>query len=397
MFLGGLVQRSSCRSTTRTTCSTQWVAVFADSSHFRSKVAIARSRARSEPEYGCLEARLRVFLTGVQNDRQIVVLIDENGDRTSGYLVSSQGLSSRISSNVGIREDKQADSYRESPELVMSVCSVYYAISILLQASTVPILSGCTVGSSNCLPSPAGKPDMAFQQADEFSKLLGQFLATGLDITMLWPFVGYTAFVAGGVLMTLVPETNKLTGPNSQWTQAPQSVSDQVATVQTVLEVLGIYWVPLRSLALQLKEVVDHGEFRDVKPVTLPVYPWGLSCGDHSDHGQNPATIPFSRLGSSQSTHQAQNLSPISNVQVVEDPDSCRACDQPGNAHSQQEPQLQVAGTAGSSLYHPSDITYDFDMEELAANNGAGNNPIETDWWCAMPTDQIMGFSAETI
>lgn len=94
-----------------------------------------------------------------------------------------------------------AVSSHESPELLMSVCSVYYAISFLLHILMVPTLPKCTTESTGYESTSATKADMAFHQAISFAGLLRQFITKGFDITRLWPFVGYATFLAGSVFL----------------------------------------------------------------------------------------------------------------------------------------------------------------------------------------------------
>lgn len=95
----------------------------------------------------------------------------------------------------------RAEFYDESPELLTSVCSMYYISRLLLYASMVPIFSACS--SESPIPRDAVRKnaEIVLQQATEFVKLLQQFVAKDLDMTRLWPFSGYGAFVAGSVFM----------------------------------------------------------------------------------------------------------------------------------------------------------------------------------------------------
>jgi hypothetical protein len=91
--------------------------------------------------------------------------------------------------------------YDKSPEILTSVCSMYYLSRLLMYASIVPILSGCPVESPASRESVRKNVEIVLQQAIAFVELLQQLVAKDLDMTRLWPFSGYTAFMAGSVFV----------------------------------------------------------------------------------------------------------------------------------------------------------------------------------------------------
>jgi hypothetical protein len=99
----------------------------------------------------------------------------------------------------------RAEFYDESPELLTSVCSMYYMSRLLMHASMVPILSGRPVESPAAGESVRKNVEIVLQQATAFTELLQRFIARDLDLTMLWPFSGHAAFVAGSVLVVRSP------------------------------------------------------------------------------------------------------------------------------------------------------------------------------------------------
>ena len=98
----------------------------------------------------------------------------------------------------------QAQFYDESPELLTSICSMYYLSRLLLHISMVPILSDCTMEAPASSGSVRYNSGMVLQLATEFSELLRQFTVKDLDITKLWPFSGYGAFVVGNVFLVRI-------------------------------------------------------------------------------------------------------------------------------------------------------------------------------------------------
>lgn len=65
----------------------------------------------------------------------------------------------------------------------------------------VPLLSGCSVGTPAERDAAQENDGAALQQAVSFVKLLQQVIANDLDITRLWPLIGYGAFVTGSVFV----------------------------------------------------------------------------------------------------------------------------------------------------------------------------------------------------
>ncbi|KAH8201682.1 hypothetical protein TruAng_004120 [Truncatella angustata] len=134
----------------------------------------------------------------------------------------------------------RAEVYEESPELLTSVTSVYYLSQMLLYASRVPMFSGRFAESADSRKSVQQNGEMTFQHATGFAELLKQFASEDLDITRLWPFVGYATFVAGSVFVSA--------GSGCQSGQVPVPLSEELKTIKTTLGVLSIYWKPLRIL-----------------------------------------------------------------------------------------------------------------------------------------------------
>ena len=95
----------------------------------------------------------------------------------------------------------QARHYDQDPELLVSVCSVYYLSRLLLHASMVPVLSGCPVESPSAMEFVRVNASIVLEQALAFEKLLEQLIAHDLDVTRLWHFSGYGAFVTGTVFI----------------------------------------------------------------------------------------------------------------------------------------------------------------------------------------------------
>jgi hypothetical protein len=70
-----------------------------------------------------------------------------------------------------------------------------------MHVAMVPTFSGYHVDSATSEDAVQENLVMAVQQAIAFAELLHQFVAKGLDMTRLWPFTGYAAFIAGSVVV----------------------------------------------------------------------------------------------------------------------------------------------------------------------------------------------------
>jgi hypothetical protein len=79
-----------------------------------------------------------------------------------------------------------------------------------MHASMITILSGCQfVDSPASRESVRKNTEMVFQQVAGFAELLKQFVAKDLDMTRLWPFSGYAAFVTGSVIVVRTGSRHK--------------------------------------------------------------------------------------------------------------------------------------------------------------------------------------------
>jgi hypothetical protein len=92
-----------------------------------------------------------------------------------------------------------AEAYDESPELLVSICTMAHLSRLFLHATMVPLLSGKHQNSTISQESVQRHTEMVVQQATAYVRLLKQFFALDLDITRLWPICGYGAFMVGNV------------------------------------------------------------------------------------------------------------------------------------------------------------------------------------------------------
>lgn len=94
----------------------------------------------------------------------------------------------------------RAELYDESPELLVSVCTIYYRSKLLLHASMIPILSGCSAALTS-RESVLKNAEIVLRQAIEIAGVLQRLVTQDLDMTRLCPFSGHAAFVAGSVFL----------------------------------------------------------------------------------------------------------------------------------------------------------------------------------------------------
>ncbi|KAF2814558.1 uncharacterized protein BDZ99DRAFT_515346 [Mytilinidion resinicola] len=180
----------------------------------------------------------------------------------------------------------RAEFYDESPELLASVCSMYYLSRLIMYASMVPILSRRPVESSVLRELVRKSADLVLQQAIKFAELLQLFVAQNLDMTRLSPISGYGAFVAGSVFLafkSMMLSARPLDPP----VQVPGPDSEEIKTIQTVLEILSIYWRPLRRLVIKLNKAIGASQPHDADLIASPTYSWSTSRPCYCFAGQS--------------------------------------------------------------------------------------------------------------
>ncbi|KAF1975360.1 hypothetical protein BU23DRAFT_597899 [Bimuria novae-zelandiae CBS 107.79] len=169
-----------------------------------------------------------------------------------------------------------AESPDESPELLVSFCSVYHLSRLLLPAFEVLVIEDRPLLLGEATDTPAGVcSGVVYAQAVAFTELLKQFIAKNLDITRLWPFTGYAAFMVGHVFLNMY--TAMLQPPDESKNGvagAHGPDSEEIKVLQTVLEVLSIYWRPLQTLAANLQEAVDTARSADGISSGTRAFPW---------------------------------------------------------------------------------------------------------------------------
>ncbi|KAH7092166.1 hypothetical protein FB567DRAFT_516651 [Paraphoma chrysanthemicola] len=177
----------------------------------------------------------------------------------------------------------RAEVYEESPELLASICSMAHLSRLLLHASMVPLLSGHHTQSAMLQESMQAHTSMVIHQAMAYIKLLQQFIARNLDITRLWPITGYGAFTIG-IVFVVLKNVSQSSWPVGEMAEIPGLDSEEMKVVQLVLDVLSIYWQPLRKLADKLNNAVASGQLSGLSLVTLSAYS-GYSVDEHDDRG----------------------------------------------------------------------------------------------------------------
>ncbi|OAF99066.1 uncharacterized protein CC84DRAFT_1210508 [Paraphaeosphaeria sporulosa] len=165
----------------------------------------------------------------------------------------------------------KAKSYDESPEFLVCVCSVYYISRIFLESHKMLV-------QSTRLQSLGAGPEFyvdaigrIIAESMQFIRLLKQLLDNGQDITRLWHVTGYTAFIVGRIMAYLLGLQRSKSFNLMSPSQALEFRSEGTKTCQTVLEILSIYWKPLKSLLANLDAITklaDDGTHTGVS------YPW---------------------------------------------------------------------------------------------------------------------------
>ncbi|KAF2685877.1 hypothetical protein K458DRAFT_442200 [Lentithecium fluviatile CBS 122367] len=275
----------------------------------------------------------------------------------------------------------RAKFYEESPELLASVCSMYHLSRLLMHASMVPILSGQPTQSAASKESVQKNTELVLQQAVAFAELLHQLIERDLDITRLWPLSGYGAFMVGHVFV-VYDSMLQSAGSTDQSRQVFGPDSAQIKTIQTVLEILSIYWKPLRRLAIKLNEAIDAGKSNGVDLITSPIYPWnigrpGYSLEDTGDTLNGPKSpnlniplLPSPDVGL---------LSESSPVQDVENnQESYRIL-------SEQQTPSRARGATQRTESQAPDSEHQFASFQDSLINGHRGGLFDAGWWNTMP------------
>lgn len=162
-----------------------------------------------------------------------------------------------------------AESCGESPEVLLSLCSIYRLSRLLIPAFEVIVIEGrslLVLESTDALSSACTR--VVFDQAMSYTRLLQQLFASDLDVTRLWPFTGLASFFVGHILLVFSPLQAHLDDWDSPLTyreamhaamlesdefsgtlvDVPGPDSEEIKTHQAVLGILSIYWRPLRTL-----------------------------------------------------------------------------------------------------------------------------------------------------
>ena len=95
-----------------------------------------------------------------------------------------------------------AESCDESPELLVSVCSLYHLSRIIIPAFEVTVIENRPLLLSDAADSSTDMcTRIVFDQALSFTALLKQLIEKNLDITRLWPFTGYAVFLVANIFL----------------------------------------------------------------------------------------------------------------------------------------------------------------------------------------------------
>ncbi|KAF2442520.1 hypothetical protein P171DRAFT_474863 [Karstenula rhodostoma CBS 690.94] len=171
----------------------------------------------------------------------------------------------------------KARSYDESPEFLICVCSVYYLARIIVESSKYQMMSN---PASRTLERTSGieiSPEARIiEESLKFTGLLRQLLDNGQDITRLWHVTGYAAFIVARVML-FCHANHQSDGLVLSPLQAFDLDSEGVKTCQTVLEVLGIYWKPLKSLhpkLANLNATIEVARSMSADSFAMLTLPW---------------------------------------------------------------------------------------------------------------------------
>ncbi|KAI5868236.1 hypothetical protein GGS23DRAFT_544613 [Durotheca rogersii] len=273
----------------------------------------------------------------------------------------------------------RAEFYDESSELLTSVCSVYYLSRLLMHASMVPMLSGCAEELLDSRESVRGNLDLALQHACRFAALLQQFVAEDLDITRLWPFIGYGAFVAGSVFM-VYSNTVQPTQCANPSVQVPGPNSEEMGTIRTILQVLSLYWKPLRGLATKLDRAIHTGQSSDLGSIVSPTYPWDARLPPEDDARTLPNKTLQNKSNQSASVARTPRVGYLCESQLDQGVGLHESSTESDRSLPEQQVSLRGRASTEREVSQAPDSGYQSALEGSLMNNN-GECLFETDWW----------------
>lgn len=202
--------------------------------------------------------------------------------------------------------------------------------------------------------------------------------------------------------------------------QIPAPDSEEMKTIQTVLEVLSIYWKPLRRLvrlativhpkqakffpflsthvpeanqdqAVKLNKVLDAGQSDDADLITSPTYPWTINHPGRSlDDDSNPLgtpdkSSPNGRLLQSSYGRLLSERQPVQDVDRHEDGTESRQA-----LAAPQAPSPARVATENPVSQAPGDFGEHFaPFEGFLANSSEGVSDFDGRWWNAAPAIDV--------
>ncbi|KAF2500912.1 hypothetical protein BU16DRAFT_185557 [Lophium mytilinum] len=282
----------------------------------------------------------------------------------------------------------RADFYDESPELLTSVCSMYYLSRLTLHAAMVPVLSDHPVESSTSKESVCKNAEIVFRQAIGFAELLQQFLAQDLDITKLWVVSGWGAFVAGSVFVAY-KSMMRSARSTSKSAQIPGPKSEEMKTIQTVLEVLSIYWKPLRRLATKLNIATNTNQSSDADSVTSPAYSCNTRPPGHSFEDHRDTTSASNNSGPVVPPLRAPHATSLSERQPSQDVDWLENGLGPSRTLPGQQIASQTRAVTESAFSQPPDLGYHTVSFEDSLVHNVNEGLFIAEWWNTAPEIDI--------
>jgi len=174
-----------------------------------------------------------------------------------------------------------------------------------------------------------------------------------------------------------------------QSVQVPGPDSEEMKTIQTVLEVLSIYWKPLRILAIKLNKAIDAGQSNDADLITSPTYPWNTCCPGYSleDHGDtisvpnnsNP-NVPLLRT---------PYVSFLSEGQLVQDVDRHENSTESYRTLPEQQVTSQARATTENAVSQAHDSGYQSASFEDSLMNSNEGGLFDVGWWNTAPAINV--------
>ena len=132
---------------------------------------------------------------------------------------------------------------------LLGLHSIYHLCQMVLLCPLISLFSGRQLSPAPSRESTRSYAETITRHAINHGQLIRQYINRACDVTKLSPLVGFSSFVATSILVSLVKsETRRHRNRQSGRMQISSRMLDLVKGSLDVLDVLEVFWVPLRPM-----------------------------------------------------------------------------------------------------------------------------------------------------